>query len=167
MGQDIYQIDIIIYTCDKEWLIIENSILLIILGTGLVICTITDLKYKEIYLPVIIAEILLLVCFHIWQGSISPADIAGAVIICMLFMVSSVASGGQLGIGDALLFAVTGFGLGFMANIFIIMFSFILAFCAAVFFVVVKHKPHNYCMPLAPFVLSSFIFYVAGVYLPL
>ena len=108
-----------------------------------------------------------MLCFHIWQGSISPADIAGAVIICVLFMISSVASRGQLGFGDALLFAITGFGLGFMANIFIIMFSFILAFFAAVFLVVVKHKPRNYCMPLAPFVLSSFILYVAGVYLPL
>ena len=35
---------------------IDNNILLyIILGTALIICTVTDLKYKEIYMPVFAA----------------------------------------------------------------------------------------------------------------
>ncbi|MCX4326473.1 MAG: prepilin peptidase [Lachnospiraceae bacterium] len=142
-------------------------LLYIIVGISLIICTITDLKYKEIYLPVIIAGSVLVLCFHIWQQSISFADVAGAVIVCLLFVISSVVTRGQLGMGDAFLFALTGLGTGIMANIFIIIFSFMLAFCAAVFLVLVKHKQHNYCMPLAPFVLGSFIFYVAGIYIPL
>jgi len=85
----------------------------------------------------------------------------------MFFMASSAASRGQLGTGDAFLFALTGLGLGVMVNIFIIMFSLILAFFAAVFLVLVRHKPKNYGIPLAPFVLSSFIIYVAGLYIPL
>lgn len=132
---------------------------------GLLICTITDLKYKEIYFPVIIAELVLLSGFNIWQNRFVPADIAGAVIVCVLFILSGFISRGQIGTGDAFLFAVTGTGLGLMANIFIIMVTFIFAFCVAVFLVVVKHKPGSYSMPLAPFVLSSFVFYVAWVYL--
>lgn len=138
-----------------------------ILGISLIICTITDLKYKEIYLPVIIAGAVLVLCFHIWQQSISLADVAGAVIVCLFFAIFSIVTKGQFGMGDAFLFTLTGLGTGVMANIFIIMFSFILAFCAAVFLVAVKHKQRNYCMPLAPFVLGSFIFYVAGIYMPL
>lgn len=144
----------------------KDIILYIILGTVLLICTITDLKYKEIYMPVIIAGLLLVVFFHIWQQDFKFRDIAGTVVIFVFFMVSSAASRGQLGAGDAFLFALTGLGLGIMANIFIIMFSFILAFCVAVFLVIVKHKTRNYGIPLAPFVLSSFIIYVAGLYVP-
>lgn len=133
----------------------------------MLICTITDFKYKEIYMPVIIAGLVFITCFHIWQKSFSYADITGTFIICLLFIAVSLASRGQIGIGDAFLFTITGSGLGIMANIFIIMLSFILAFCVAVFLIIVKHKPRNYCMPLAPFVLSAFIFYLAGIYFPL
>ena len=145
---------------------IDKDILLyIILGTALLICTVTDLKYKEIYMPVVIAGLLLVLCFHIWQHNLQFKDMAGTIIVFMLFMAFSVASRGQLGTGDAFIFALTGLGLGIMANIFIIMFSFILAFFAAVFLILVKHKPKNYGMPLAPFVLSSFIIYIAGLYI--
>lgn len=147
---------------------IDKDILLyIILGTALIICTVTDLKRKEIYMPVITAGLLLVLCFHIWQQDFRIKDIIGTVVIFMFFIASSVASRGQLGTGDAFLFALTGLGLGLMANIFIIMFSFILAFLAAIFLVLVKHKPKNYDMPFAPFVLGSFIIYVAGMYIPL
>ena len=145
---------------------IDKDILLYtILGTALLICTVTDLKYKEIYMPVVIAGLLLVLCFHIWQHNLQFKDMAGTIIVFMLFMAFSAASRGQLGTGDAFIFALTGLGLGIMANIFIIMFSFILAFFAAVFLVLVKHKPKNYGMPLAPFVLSSFIIYIAGLYI--
>ena len=145
---------------------IDKDILLyIILGTALLICTVTDLKYKEIYMPVVIAGLLLVLCFHIWQHNLQFKDMAGTIIVFMLFMAFSAASRLQLGTGDAFIFALTGLGLGIMANIFIIMFSFILAFFAAVFLVLVKHKPKNYGMPLAPFVLSSFIIYIAGLYI--
>lgn len=148
-----------------ELLAINKDILLyIILGVGLLICTITDLKNRVIYLSVIIAELLLLSGFHIWQESFLVVNIIGAVIVYVLFAVIGLVSGGQIGFGDAFLFAVTGLGLGFMANIFIIMLSFILAFCAAAFLVVIKHKPHNYSIPLAPFVLSAFTFYLIGIY---
>lgn len=148
----------------EKWGVI--ILLYVMLGTCLVICTVTDLKSKEIYLPVIIAELLLILGFHIWQKSFSPVSAIAAVVVCALFAVVGLISGGQIGSGDALLFAVTGFGLGFMANMFIIMLSFLFAFCAAVFLVVVKHKSHNYCMPLAPFVLSAFVCYVIGIYVP-
>lgn len=148
-----------------ELLAIDKDILLyIILGIGLLICTVTDLKSKVIYLPVIIVELLLLSGFHIWQESFSVVNIVETVIVCVLFAVIGFVSGGQIGFGDAFLFAVTGLGLGFITNVFIIMLSFLLAFCAAVFLVVIKHKPHNYSMPLAPFVLSAFIFYIIGIY---
>ena len=116
-------------------------------------------------MPVVIAGWLLVLCFHIWQHDLQFMDTAGTIIVFMLFMASSAASRGQLGTGDAFIFALTGLGLGVMANIFIIMFSFILAFFAAVFLVLVKHKPKSYGMPLAPFVLSSFIIYITGLYI--
>ena len=70
----------------------KDIILYIILGTVLLICTITDLKYKEIYMPVIIAGLLLVVFFHIWQQDFKFRDIAGTVVIFVFFMVSSAAS---------------------------------------------------------------------------
>lgn len=145
----------------------KDILLYIVLGMGLVICTITDLKKREIYLPVIIFEILFIVGFHIWQKSFSLVSVLGALIVCILFVGAGFISGGQIGFGDAFLFAVTGLGLGVVANMFIVMLSFILAFCVAVFLVVIKHKSHNYSMPLAPFVLSAFACYLIGMYLPI
>lgn len=61
-----------------ELLAINKDILLyIILGVGLLICTITDLKNRVIYLSVIIAELLLLSGFHIWQESFLVVNITG------------------------------------------------------------------------------------------
>ncbi len=145
----------------------KDILLYIVLGIGLVICTITDLKKREIYLPVIIFEILFVAGFHIWHKSFSPISALGALIVCLLFVVVGFISGGQIGLGDAFLFAVTGLGLGIMANIFIIMLSFILAFCMAIFLVVIKHKSHNYSMPFAPFILSAFTCYLIAIYLPM
>lgn len=122
------------------------------------------MKCKEIHIAVIATEIFLLLGFHLWQRSLSLADILGAVIVGILFIIVSVVTDKQIGIGDALIFLMTGFGLGIMANIFIIILSFILAFVAAVFLIVVKHISRNYQMPFAPFILGSFIFYVVGIY---
>ena len=74
---------------------IDKDILLyIILGTALLICTVTDLKYKEIYMPVVIAGLLLVLCFHIWQHNLQFKDMAGTIIVFMLFMAFSAASRG-------------------------------------------------------------------------
>lgn len=144
----------------------KNILLYIILSIGLIICTITDLKSREIHVPVIIAELLLISCFHIWHQSFSFVSVIGAIIICVFFAAISFFSGGQIGLGDAFLFAVTGFGLGLMENIFIIMLTFIFTFCAALFLVFIKHKSRYCSIPLSPFVLSAFIIYLVRIYFP-
>ncbi len=111
-------------------------------------------------------DIFLIFCFHIWNKSLNGLDAAGAVGVFAIFLAVSVLTEGQLGAGDAFLFAVTGFGLGLTTNIFIITLSFTLSFIAAIFLVVVRHKGKNYAIPLAPFVFASFSIYVICGCLP-
>ena len=148
MGRIKIKLDIIVY---------------VILGIALFLCTITDLKYQKIYLSVIAADMLLLTGYHIWQNSFFAVDIAGVIAVGVVFGVVCIASGNKIGSGDVLLFMLTGLGLGVYANIFIIMISFLGTFFVAVFLVTVMHKSKNYRMPLAPFILFSFIVYVASI----
>ena len=136
-----------------------DIIVYIILGIALLLCTITDLKYQEIYLSVIVADMVLLIGYHIWQNSFLAVDIIGVIAVGVVFGIICIASGNKIGSGDVLLFMLTGLGLGVYANIFIIMISFFCAFFAAIFLVTVRHKTKNYRMPLAPFVLCSFAVY--------
>ena len=143
---------------------IENIILYTIIGTGLFICTITDLKSKQIYLPVVVADSLLLVGYHIWQQDMSVKEVIGTVIIIAFFLSLSLLTKEQIGLGDVLMFAMTGIGLGVLNNIFILMICFAEIFMFAIILVVFMKKSRNYRIPVAPFLLLSFVIFAAGTY---
>lgn len=65
-------------------------------------------------------------------------------------------SGGQIGVGDAFLFGMTGAGLGWRENFMLIYVAFFLAFLAGLLLVVVKKKGRKYEIPLSPFMFAAF-----------
>ena len=135
---------------------LPNDILYLLTFIGLLTEAVIDILQKKIWLPVIIIELPVLIGIHYMfgQGSISlwVASVGAA-----FFYVVSIVSREQLGKGDALLFGLSGAGVGLWNNLILIYLTFLLAFFGAVFLLVVKKAGRSQTMPLAPFLLAAYL----------
>ena len=131
----------------------------ILLGAGLFLCVITDIKSKEIYLPVVVLDMAITSAVNLYTKRIEPIELAWIIAIGLFFVMVSFVSGNQIGTGDAFLFMMTGCAFGIMGNLFIIFISFMAAFIYAVYIMLIKHKSKNYRMPFAPFVFTAYVLY--------
>lgn len=123
---------------------------------GLILETVTDIREKRIWLPILVMEVPILLGLNYMIGKGNMLLWIASIGFGAFFYLISIITRGQLGKGDALLFCVTGAGIGLWNNIMVIYLTFFLAFLGAVFFLVIKKTGKKYCMPLAPFVLASY-----------
>lgn len=129
----------------------------IILILALLICAIMDIRKKMIYLPFIIFCSLIIVLLQVAAKELNLAAIVATAIVMLIICGISVISGGQLGLGDGLLFGMTGLGLGVADNLCMILYCFIGVFVAALLWVLVFHGKKESRIPLAPFILAASI----------
>lgn len=129
---------------------------------GLLIETVIDIREKRIWIPILLIELPILIGlkYLIGQGDIFLW--IASIGVGSFFYIVSIVTKGQLGKGDALLFCMTGAGFGLWNNMMMIYITFFLAFLAALFLLIVKKVNRKYSMPLAPFVLASYILLVLG-----
>ena len=136
----------------------QEYILYGLLFAGLLFEAVIDIREQKIWLPLVFLEITILTGLNysmgrggimLWAASFGT----GAVIYFV-----SIVTKGQIGKGDAYLFAMTGAGMGFLGNIALLYLTFLFAFLAAAFFWLVKKAGWEFRMPLAPFVLASYSF---------
>lgn len=140
---------------------IEKVIFCILLA-GLVVEAIKDIKEKKIYLAVVLVELPVLMGAQYWMGKGGVAIWIASVGIGAFFYLISVITRGQIGKGDALVFCMTGAGVGLYDNLLLIYVAFFLAFLAAVFLWAVRGVNKKYSIPLTPFILSAYLL-VAGI----
>lgn len=124
---------------------------------GLVIETIEDIREKKVWIPIILIEFPVLIGFNCWIGKWSIWLFVASFGIGAVFYLISVITRGQLGKGDALIFAMTGAGIGLTDNLLVIYITFFLAFLAAAFLWLVKKVGKTYAMPLVPFTLCAYV----------
>jgi len=138
-----------------EWMIYG------LLFAGLILETAIDIRRQKIWIPVILAEVPLLLGLNylLEQGGI--LQWAASIGTGAVFYLISVVTKGQIGKGDAFLFVMTGAGMGVAGNIKLIYLTFFIAFFAAAFLWLIKKTGKDYRMPLAPFVLTSFCLLMA------
>ena len=129
---------------------------------GLIIETVVDIREKKVWIPVVLIEIPVLLGFNCWIGNGSILLFIASFGIGAVFYLISVITKGQIGKGDALIFCMTGAGIGLVDNILIIYLTFFLAFLAAVFLWLVKKVGRKYTMPLVPFILCAYMIVVGG-----
>lgn len=129
---------------------------------GLLTETVIDIREKRIWIPILLIELPILIGlkYLIGQGDIFLW--IASIGVGSFFYIVSIVTKGQLGKGDALLFCMTGAGFGLWNNMMMIYITFFLAFLAALFLLIVKKVNRKYSMPLAPFVLASYILLVLG-----
>lgn len=134
----------------------ENSIIAALLLAGLLVEAVFDWKKRKIFVPVVVVEIPALLLLNYRNGNGGIWLLLASFGIGALFYGISLLTGGQIGRGDALLFAMTGAGVGLQDNIVLLYLTFLCAFVAAAVLWIGRRVGKNYKLPLAPFVLLSF-----------
>lgn len=137
-----------------------EAIVYIVVGIGLFISTITDIKSKKVYLSVIFTVSIVTFLLNLYMGNIVLYETLGVIITGLTFFVISFITGGQLGMGDVCIYIMTGIGLGIAGNIYLIFISFFTAAFGALYLVIFKKKKRNYRMPLVPYIMIGYIIYI-------
>ena len=78
--------------------------------------------------------------------------IAGLSIGFVLLILNRITRG-QVGIGDGLIFCVTGISLGFYINSILLVYSLFIAAIFSCFYIIIKKVGRKTTIPLMPFVL--------------
>lgn len=136
----------------------EQQILIkTILGIMLIICGMKDLKSRKISLYIVGIAFLCMICLLPFYKNISYLDLVGGFLIGILLITISMLSRGQIGIGDGLIFCVTGLGLGFWNNVCLLLYSLLLAAIFAGIILTLKYKNRKQVIPFIPFVCVGYI----------
>ncbi len=122
----------------------------------LLICSLTDLFRRRIYLSVIILfGALGLLSFVLFPGFSVP-EALGGVALGVLFLALSRFSGGKIGAGDALILMVSGIYLGIFENLRFMMLGMLLAAGLSVLLLLLKKVRRNTALPFAPFLMAAY-----------
>lgn len=121
-----------------------------IVGLFLFICGIQDIREKQIYVyPVIVAGAFV-IGYQLMTGVLSVSDWVGGMAVGGVLCMISIISRGQIGLGDAMLFCLTGLTVGFGGNIQILFYSFLFAAVLSGYLVFVHHKKKKHTLPFVP-----------------
>ena len=138
---------------------IIKIVIYIMIGISLLISAITDIKYRKIYISVVLSASITAVVLNIFAGNMDIYEILGIAATGLIFFGISFVSGGQLGAGDACIYILRGIGLGIVGNIYLIFISFIAAGLYASYLVLFKRKRRDYKIPLVPYIMIGYIVY--------
>lgn len=128
--------------------------LLLLLGLG--VATVQDVRWKKVWLPLLWGITAVLLAKNFVEGN-GVSFILCCAFFIAFFLGAHGLAGGQIGVGDAFIFGMTGAGMGWKDNFMLVYVTFLCAFFAAVFLTVIKKKGIKYEMPLSPFILFAYI----------
>lgn len=134
----------------------KNEIIVAVLLIGLGIEAVFDWRKRKIWIPIVAVEIPVLLVLNYQRGNGGIWLWIASFGIGLFFYMISLVTGGQIGTGDALLFAMTGAGIGLQDNLVLLYLTFVCTFIVAAVLWLGKRVGKNYKLPLAPFVLLSF-----------
>lgn len=133
--------------------LIEKCSLLI----ALAVCAWIDWKRHEVYLFVPgIVTVLGLVLHILNQAQPVTELMAGAGLGVVLLFVAWITRE-SVGVGDAVIFMMTGCFMGFWNNLCLMLGAFCLAGVAALFLLVLKKKTRKERIPMIPYILVSYV----------
>lgn len=134
----------------------------ILVGILLCLCSITDLKQKAIplsYLIIGFALLVVLILLHKDLGYLSRLkgmSIGGAILVL------GKVTRGQIGDGDGILFCLTGLGLGFWDNFYLLFLSLFFSAVFSIVMLVIKKMNRKQTFPFVPFMLFGYIGVLCG-----
>jgi leader peptidase (prepilin peptidase)/N-methyltransferase len=116
-----------------------------------------DWKYKKISMTSIIFGFILagIICKctgdYIWTDSLAGAAVGVFVILC------SVITRGQIGIGDGIVFCLTGIGCGLLENISLLFISLLFAAVLSLVLLLSKKAGKKTRIPFVPLITMGYL----------
>lgn len=138
-----------------------ESIRLMAAGSLLAVCAYTDVKRKRISLLLLGTYFAAGLCLLTAEGFSGADDLlAGMAVGVFIFLLHKL-TGGGIGLGDAMLFIVTGIYLGFTRNMQLFLLALLFgALCSMI--LLMTGKVRRGCeLPFVPFALLAYFWVVA------
>ena len=135
------------------------------LGVFLLICSVTDIKRREIKLSVLVIFGIIAVCLYMIFHPVGIFEEAAGIVTGLVFVGLFFITDEKIGLGDGLLMTVTGIFLGGRQNASLIMTAMLLSACFSVLILILKKADRKTGFPFVPFVFAAYIirmFIMAG-----
>ncbi len=134
-----------------------DKLLVLLLGTLLLFCSIQDLMKKRIYLWMIgVGAILTVVCLLFTDHSGIPSRIGGFTVGIVIVILSKITAG-RIGMGDGLLLCITGLGLGFWCNLELFGLALFLAAILSILLLILRRVNRKQSIPFVPFLFAGYL----------
>lgn len=131
----------------------------------LIICTITDGCSFEIWIPVVLCPIPLMLFLLYTGGEEIGKSILAGTVITGCFLLLSFATGGQIGKGDCLLLGLSAIGMEWWQIMSVLFVSFLFAGIFGSLLILIRKKSRKYKIPFAPFVMVGYVLTLGSSYL--
>lgn len=117
-----------------------------------------DIKKKEISWKASIAAALVLVIRQIYliNQDIEPLSVLFGITVGLMLIVISILSRGEIGVGDGVLFVVSGLLFGLYENGVLLFLSLLFAAFVSGALLVTRRVGRTYALPFAPFVFAGY-----------
>ncbi len=130
------------------------------LGNIVLLCALAalsrfDIKKKELPLPLLGAGAAAGLIICLTTGEPSLYGMLGGICIGGLLLLGALVSRESIGIGDGLLFVVTGIYLGFWENLVLLFLAAAACAVTGLILMLAKKYTRKHSLPFVPFVLAS------------
>lgn len=121
------------------------------------LCTVEDLKKKELTLTHILVFGIGGMVLHIIQPNCSIVSVLCGMAIGLLMIGISILTRGNVGLGDGILLLVTGIYLGGYDNLQLLLTGLFFAACWSLGLLLFRKKKRNEQIAFVPFLLAAYV----------
>lgn len=136
---------------------IYDTFVQILLGVILVISSIKDIKRRRISMSIIVPGIIILLICLPFRNNISIVNGLFGTIVGISMIGIGRLSRWQIGMGDGIVLILTGIGLGFWENAFLLLYALLLIFLFSVILLFLKKITKKTTLPFIPFIFLGYI----------
>lgn len=136
---------------------IYDTFVQILLGVILVVSSIKDIKRRRISMSIIVPGIIILLICLPFRNNISVVNGLFGTIVGISMIGIGRLSRWQIGMGDGIILILTGIGLGFWENAFLLLYALLLIFLFSVILLFLKKITKKTTLPFIPFIFLGYI----------
>jgi len=132
---------------------IQSAILFIML----VVCSVEDLKTKEIKTQTICIFGIVGILLHLWFSNLKTIDMLGGMAVGIILLIVSKIFKNSVGEGDGIILVISGIYLGMNRNMELFFYSILLSGIFSAFLFFFFHKKKEYEIPFVPFLCLGYM----------
>lgn len=127
----------------------------VLLGT-LGVHSIEDIRQKKITVMITLFSGIIGILLHLFFQNQSIYEMLTGVLAGTFILLLSRLTKGRIGMGDGIIFMLTGLYLGLMDNLILMCISFSLAGLWGIFLIFIKNNSKNEKIPFVPFLFIGY-----------